>query len=150
MEAKTNSRMTRSSKQNLSEVSNESSTYSTDNEEEEVVERVKRYYLFYREMNKKFNIIVSKRKDFYGKKYFACVSCDKDKNLIIEFENHFKYKVDYIKAFSDHNYLQYRTHDLTKNKLKQEMDKFIKSLGVGYHIDYFSTVKNWEDRLSQD
>lgn len=148
MEAKTNSRITRSeNKQNLSEVLNDISTDSTDNEEE-VVERIKTYYLFYSEMNKKFNIIISKRKNYYGKKYFACVSCDKDKDVIMEFENHFKYKVDYIKAFSDCDYLVYRTHDLTKNKLKQEMDKFIKSLGVGYHIDYFSTVKNWEDRLS--
>ena len=147
MEAKTNSRMTRSqNKQDLSEVLNGSSTDSTDNEEE-VIERVKTYYLSYREMNKKFDIIISKRKNFYGKKYFACVSCDKDKDLIMEFENYFKYKVDNIKAFSDCNHTVYRTHNLTKDKLKQEMDKFIKSLGVGHHIDYFSTVNNWEDRI---
>ena len=65
----------------------------------------------------------------------------------MEFENHFKYNVDYIKVFSGHNYLTYRTHNLTKDKLKREMDKFIKSLGVGYYIDFFSTVNNWEDRL---
>lgn len=148
MEAKTNSRMRRSeNKQDLSEVSNGSSTDSTDSEEEALKE-VKTYYLIYREMNKKFDIIVSKRKNYYGKKYFACISCDKDKDLIMKFENHFKYNVDYIKVFSDCNYSIYRIHDLTKNKLKQAMDKFIKSLGVGYHIDYFSTVKNWEDRLS--
>lgn len=145
MEAKTNSRMTRNeNKQNLSEVSNSSSADSTYSEEE-VVERVKTYYLIYKSILKKVNIIISKRKDFKQEKYFACISCDEDKDLIMEFEKHFKYNVDNIKVPLNYNYSKYRPHDLTKNKLKQEMDKFIKSLGVGYYIKYFSTVNNWID-----
>ena len=145
MEAKTNSRMTRSqNKQDLSEVLNGSSTDSTDNEEEALKE-VKTYYLLYNDIDKKFNIIISKRKDFNQREYFARISCDEDKDLIMEFENHFKYNVDKIKVPRNYNYSKYRTHNLTKDKLKQEMDKFIKSLGVGYYIDYFSTVNNWKD-----
>lgn len=152
MEAKTNKRMTRYSKniinekenKTLSEVLNDSSTDSTDSEEEEEsLKEVKTYYLLYKEIDKKFNIIISKRKP---KKYFACLLCDEDKDLIMEFENHFKYNVDNIKVPWNYNYSKYRTHNLTKDKIKQEMDKFIKSLGVGYYLDYFSTVNNWEGK----
>lgn len=138
--------MTRSeNKQNLSEVLNNSSTDSTDNEEyEEVVEGVKTYYLLYREIYKEMYIIISKRKDYKQRRCFARISCDEDKDLIMEFENHFKYNVDKAKVPLNYNYSKYRPHNLTKDKLKREMDKFIKSLGVGYHIDYFSTLNNWE------
>ena len=145
MEAKTNSRMTRSqNKQGLSEVSNKSSSDSTDNEEVEALKEVKTYYLLYKEIYKKIEIIISKRKDFEQKKYFARISCDEDKDLIMEFENYFKYNVDKAKVPLNYNYSKYRPHNLTKDKLKREMDKFIKSLGVGYYIDYFSTLNNWE------
>lgn len=143
---KTKEEINKAKQQEISEVLNGSSTDSTDNEDLEALKEVKIYYLLYKEIDKNFNIIISKRKDYKQKKYFACISSSQDKDLIMEFENHFKYNVDNIKVPWNYNYFQYRTHDLTKNKLKQEMNKFIKSLGVGYHIDYFSTVNNWEGK----
>lgn len=130
-------------KQNLREVLNDSSTDSSDSEEEDL-KLVKTYHLIYKENVKNFEIIISER-IFEQEKYFACISCDEDKDLIMEFEKHFKYNVDNIKVPLNFKYSQYRTHNLTKDKLKQEMDKFIKSLGVDYHIRYFSTVNNWID-----
>lgn len=112
-------------------------------EEQEPLKEVVTYYLLYKEIDKKFNIIISKRKQ---KKYFACLLCDEDKDLIMEFENHFECNVDNIKVPCNYNYCKYRIHNLTKDKLKREMKKFIKSLGVGYQIEYFSTVNNWEGK----
>lgn len=136
--------MERTKSQNLTELLNNLSTDSTDSEgleqEQESLKETKTYYLFYKEIDKKYNICISNLKP---KEYFACVLCDEDKDFIMEFENHFKYNADYIKVLNRGKYLNYRIHNLTKDKLKQEMDKFIKSLGVGYYLDYFSTVKNW-------
>lgn len=144
METKENQRIPRTKTQDLSRILNNLSTDSTDSEgleqEQESLKETKTYYLFYKEIDKKYNICISNLKP---KEYFACVLCDEDKDLIMEFENHFKYNADYIKVLNRGKYSNYRIHNLTKDKLKQEMDKFIKSLGVGYYLDYFSTVKNW-------
>lgn len=141
METKENQRIPRTKNQDLNKILY---IISSDSEELEVEEEnklkdVKTYYLFYKELDKKYNICISNLKP---KEYFACVLCDEDKDLIMEFENHFKYNADYIKVMCV-KYSNYRIHNLTKDKLKQEMDKFIKSLGVGYYLDYFSTVKYW-------
>lgn len=136
----------------ISEVLNDISPCSTDDDSEDVdityalTERVKRskdiktYYLFFKELDKKYNICISNRKP---KEYFACIACDEDKDFIMEFENHFKYVVDYIELPKRFKYSNYRIHNLTKDKIKQEMDKFIHGLGIGYYLDYFSTVKHW-------
>lgn len=156
METKTNQRMIWDlpREQVLSEIF-DISPYSSDSEEdkskfskreqEEIdkikLKDVKTYYIFYMETDKKQNnICISKQKQ---KEYFACVLCDEDKDLIMEFEKHFEFNADYIKLPGYYKDSVYRIHNLTKDKLKQEMAKFIKSLGVGYYLDYFSTVKNW-------
>jgi len=138
----------------ISEVLNDISPGSTDNDEdininyvlseqERNLKEIKTYYLFFKELDKKYNICISNLKP---KEYFACVLCDEDKDFIMEFENHFKYNVDYIEIPKRLKYSNYRVHNLTKDKLKQEMDKFINKLGVGYYLDYFSTVKHWTSK----
>lgn len=101
---------------------------------------VKTYYFIYKELDKGLYICISNRKP---KEYFACVLCDEDKDLIMEFENHFKYNVDYIRIPGLLKYSSYRIHNLTKDRIKREMDKFIKSLSLGFYLDYISTVKHW-------
>lgn len=139
-----NKTIPRTKTQNLTELLNNLSTDSTDVEEleqeQESLKETKTYYLFYKELDKKYNICISNLKP---REYFACVLCDEDKDFIMEFENHFKYNADYIKVLNRGKYLNYRIHNLTKDKLKQEIDKFIHGLGIGYYLDYFSTVKNW-------
>lgn len=126
----------------LSESSDDDSDnlYISAHEGQQDLKEVKTYYLFYRGFDKKFNICISNGKP---KEYFACIMCDEDKDFIMEFENYFKYNVDYIKTPINLRYSIYRAHNLTKDKLKQAMDIFVHGLGQGYYLDYFSTVKHW-------
>lgn len=153
MESRRNTRIIRTDSKDLREIINNISSEPSDSdevkdislesEEDKTLKEVKTYYLFFKELDKKYNICISNLKP---KEYFACVLCDEDKDFIMEFENYFKYNVDYIEIPKRLKYSNYRVHNLTKDKLKQEMDKFINKLGVGYYLDYFSTVKYWTSK----